>query len=98
MHEWLAAENAKEGIAVRFRVIDQPVQFVRADHFARRLDIDPATLAAQVARVEDREIKKGRKKFAALDAPFEFFDRPHSLHAKIPRELPQAPLVGDRKS
>src|SRR5207244_277709 len=78
---------------VEFRIRNRAIQSFEINHLALGFDIHPATLATQIATVDDRNIEERRKIFAALDAPFEFLDREHAFHAEIPCELPQAALV-----
>src|SRR5207253_1386907 len=93
IHERLAAKDSEKAVAMLFGVVDQIVQSGQIDRFAWRFDIDPATVAAQVATIDNREIKKRRKEFAAFDSPFEALDREHSLNAKIPGEFPNEARV-----
>ncbi len=93
VHERLAAKNSKERVSMPFRVGDRAIECVEVNRVFL-LDIHPAALAAQVARVENREIKERRKILAVSDAPLEFFHRQHALHAEVPREFPKQPRVG----
>ena len=61
MEERLAPEKAEERVPVRFRVGDDPVKFLRRHHRPRRLDVDPASLAAEVAGIDDREVEERRE-------------------------------------
>ena len=94
MEKRFTAQHAEEAVTVFFRVPDELAQIIDIDHLARRLDIDPAALAAQVATVDDREIEKRREILAALKPAFEALDREHSLHPEVPDELPEQTLVG----
>jgi len=69
------------------------IERVEVNRVARRLDVHPAALAAQVAGIDDREVEERREVFATLHAPLEPLDRQHALHAEVPRRLPQAALV-----
>ena len=93
MEKWFATQHSEEAVAVFFRVADELVQIIDIDHLARRLDVDPAALAAQVATVNDREVEKWREIFAALKPPLEALDREHSLHPEVPDELPEDAFV-----
>src|SRR6185436_18554068 len=73
MHERLAAKQAEEGVAVSLGVRDGAAQRVQVDGILL-LDVDPATLAAQVAGIENGEVKKRRKVFTAAQATFEPLD------------------------
>jgi hypothetical protein len=93
VHERLAAEDAEEGVAVLLRIEDRAVERGEIDGVLR-LDVDPATLAAEIAGVENREVEERREVFAAFDAALEFLDGEKALEAEIPRKLPDAPGVG----
>ena len=94
VHERLAAEDAKERDPVRLRVVDRAVERREIDLHALGFHIDPAALAAQVARVQDREVKERRKVFAALDPALEALDREQPFHAEVPQEFPEQPRIG----
>jgi hypothetical protein len=74
VHERFAAENAEEGVPVALGVSDGPVERVEVNGVLLR-DIHPATLTAEVARVENRKIEEGRKVLAPPDAPLELLHR-----------------------
>jgi hypothetical protein len=61
MHERLASEHAKKRIAARLGLIDEAVQISQRQGDPRLVDIDPAPLAAEIAGVEDGDVKEGRK-------------------------------------
>ena len=92
VHERFAAQNAEKSVPVPFGIGDGAVQRMEIDAVSL-LDIHPAALATQIARIEDGEVKERRKIFAALDAPLELFHRQHPLHAEVPEKLRDAPLV-----
>ena len=54
MHERLATENPKIAVPVLLRVGDDPVEIVFADHLPWRRDVNPASLASQLARIDHR--------------------------------------------
>src|SRR5687767_3708880 len=93
MHERLAPEDSEKYVPVCLRVADRPVQRFEIDLCPFRFHIHPATLAPQIARVDNREIQERRKILPALDAALESFDRYQPLHAEIPRKLPDASEV-----
>lgn len=64
MHEWLASEHAKKGIAARLGLIDEAVQISQRQCDPRFIDIDPTPLAAEIAGVEDGDVEEGRKVLA----------------------------------
>jgi hypothetical protein len=94
MHKRFTAEEAEKGVAVGFGIVDEPVHGREIDGVSIRIDIDPAALTAEVAGVDNGNVKKWRKIFAAAEAALEFLDREHSFEPEIPGELPQAALVG----
>jgi hypothetical protein len=87
VHERLAADDAKEGVAHLLGFAHEAVPGVEADLLLLGRDIDPATLAAQVAGVEDRHVQERRKKLAALHATFVPQDRERSFDPHVPQEL-----------
>jgi len=84
----------KKAFAVRLGVGNRAVERVEVDGLALGLHIHPAPLAAQVAGVDDREVKERRKVFAALDPVLEALNREHPLHAEVPHEFPEQPRIG----
>ena len=90
MHERLAAEDAEEAVPVLARVVHRAVQSVEIDRLARCLHVHPAALAAEVARVQDAQIKKRREVNALLLALLEQHHRARAFDAKIPRDLAEA--------
>src|SRR2546429_630101 len=92
MHERLSAKDAEESISMTLGVRDGPVERVEINGVLL-LDIHPATLAPEVAGVENRDVKERREELAAFDAPLEFLHREHAFEAEIPEELRNAPLV-----
>ena len=92
VHERLPSKDAEEGVAVPLGVGDGSIQCVEVDGVLL-FHIHPATLAAQVAGVDNGKVEERRKIFAAFDAPFEFLHRQRPLDAEVPGELPQATLV-----
>ena len=70
MQEGLAAEDAEEAVAVLLGAADQLVQIVEFDDLARLGHIDPATLAPQIAAINDGNVQIGWKKLAALQPAF----------------------------
>src|SRR5688500_16424273 len=93
MHERLAPEDSEKYVPVCLRVVDRSVQRRQIDLRPLGFHIHPATLAAQVARIDNRKIQERRKILSALDAALESFDRYQPFHAEIPRKLPDASEV-----
>src|SRR5262249_5204808 len=56
-------------------------------------DIDPTSLAAEVARVDDGDVEERGKELAALDPGLVPLDGEGTLYAHIPGELPQEAFV-----
>src|SRR5262245_19060974 len=94
MHERLAAEDGKERITHLLGFANHPVHRVRFDPFLLRRDVYPATLTSQVAAIDDRNVQEGRKELAAFEPAFVLLNRPHTLPAHVPHELPDQTLVG----
>src|SRR4051794_6992121 len=84
VHERLAAENAEERIAHRLGFTDQPVHRRRLDPRLLGGHIDPATLAAEIAAIDDRDIEERRKEFPPLEPRLVPLHRANALHAEIP--------------
>ncbi len=90
VEERLTPEQPEEDVAVGLRIADDRVEFLKRHHRSRRLHVDPAALALQVAGVDHGEMQK-RWEDDALPSPgLEFLDRNQSLHAEIPAKLPEA--------
>src|SRR5438128_1553120 len=70
VHERFAAEDAKEDVAVPFGVGDRAVERVEVDRVFL-LYVHPATLTAEVAGVEDGEVKERREILSAPDPALE---------------------------
>ena len=90
MEERLATEKAEERVPVRFRVGDDPVELLRRHHRPRRLDVDPASLAAEVAGIDDREVEERREDDPTALAGLESLHGEHAFEAEVPAGLPQA--------
>ena len=57
----------------------------------RAVHVHPATLATEVARIEDRDLQEGRKIFTPLDPAFELLHRDEIFKSKVPAELQEQP-------
>ena len=93
VHEGLAAEDAEEGIPAPLGVVHDLVQLVEVQGLARLIDIDPAALAAEVAGVQDGNVKEGREELALLHALLVKHHRARPLVAEIPADLGQAKRI-----
>jgi len=94
VHKRLAAENAEEGVSHRLRFGDQPVHRGWFNPSLLSRDIDPATLAAQVAGVDDRDIEEWWEEFAAFEPRFVQLNRADAFDSEIPDEFPEQPFIG----
>ena len=83
MHERLAAEYAEERVAHLLRFADCAAHRRQVDRLLLRRHIDPAPLAAEVAAIDDRDVKKRREKLAALEAGLVLLDRAMPLKPKF---------------
>jgi hypothetical protein len=72
MHERFATENSKERISVGFGVQNRPVQQLQIDLGAFGGDIHPTALAAEIARIQDRDVEERREVFPSAQSAFEF--------------------------
>ncbi len=90
VEEGLSAENAEESVPLGFGVVDESVHLLGGDLMCVSGDVDPTTLAAQIAAVEDRDVEEGRKELAFLQTLFEPFDAEDAFHPKVPQELSDA--------
>jgi len=94
MHEGLTAQDAEEAVAHRFGFGDGSIRSVDLDAMLFGADIDPATLATEVAAVDDRKIKKGRKEFATFQSLFVAMDTSQASHTQRPSRFPQQAFIG----
>ena len=94
MHERLAADDAEEDVAHLLSFADQAVHGIGLDRFLLGGHVDPATLAAQVAAVDDRDVEEGRKHLALFQPAFVLLNGEHPLPAHVPDQLPEEALVG----
>src|SRR5205085_2385111 len=93
VHERLAAEDAKKAVADFFGLVDHLVHRRDVDRLLLGGDVDPATLAAEVAAIDDGDVEEGRKKFAALEPALVTLHGAHALKAHVVRQLPYEPLI-----
>src|SRR4029078_8407572 len=89
VHERLAAENAEERVAHRLRFADETVHCCRLNAGLLGRHIDPASLTAHVAHIDDRDVEKRREEFAALEPRFVPLHGADAFAPEIPRQLPQ---------
>ena len=90
VEERLAPEQPEEDVAVRLRIADDCVEFLEWHRRPRRLHVDPAALALEVAGVDDREMQKRRKDDPLPLPRLELLDGDQPLHTEIPAEFPEA--------
>src|SRR5688572_7815641 len=84
---------------MRLRVCDRPVQRLQINRDPVRFHIHPATLAAQVAGIENREIKERRKILTALSSRLEPLNRADPFVPEVPHELAEAaPVCGAKNA
>src|SRR5262245_1927387 len=93
MHERLAADDAEEDVAHLLRFAHELVKRLRRHRLHLRRHIDPAALAAQIARVDDTDVEEWRKDLPALEPPLVPLYAKCALHAHVPGELPQQTLI-----
>src|SRR5262245_50471174 len=74
VHERLAADDAEEDVAHRLGLDDELVHGVGLDDLLLGRHVYPAALTAQVAAVDDRDIKERREDLAPLQAPLVLLD------------------------
>jgi hypothetical protein len=94
MHEWLASEHTKKGIAARLSLIDEAVQISERQGNPRFIDVDPAPLAAEIAGVEDGDVEEGRKVLPGGHPFLKELDGARPFHSKIPRDFPPRERIG----
>ena len=87
MHEGLSAQDPEEGITVTFSVIDDLIEFIKLDGFTWLIHVHPAALAAQVAGVENGDVKEWREELPFFHALFKQQHRARALVAKVPADL-----------
>ena len=87
MQERLAAQDAEVAVAVRLGVADDAIQLFQRELLRRRLDVDPAALAAQLAARDYRDEEERREVLAALAPPLVQLDRAHALDPEVVDEL-----------
>jgi hypothetical protein len=92
MHQRFAAQDAEERIAHRPGLAQHPVHRVRFDLRLLGRHVDPASLAAQIAAVDHRDVQKRRKKLAAFQPALVLVDGPDALETRIPSQLPNSRL------
>ena len=93
VHQRLAAQQPEERVPHAFGFSDHPVQGIDVDPLLLRRDVDPATLAAEVAAVDDRDVQVRREELASFQAAFMPLDRAITPPAHIPAQLPQQSLI-----
>src|SRR5262249_44169789 len=94
MHERFTADDAEEDVAHLLSFVHHFGERWRTDGLLLGGDINPATLAAQITAIDDRDVEEGWKDFAAFEPGLVPFDREHPFPAHVPGQLPEGPLVG----
>jgi hypothetical protein len=94
MHEWFSAEEAEEAVAVGLGIIDEPIEFFEFDFGLGLVDVDPTSLAAEVAAIEHGDVKEGGEVDAVFEAFFEALDGAHALVTEVPCHLHEMAMVG----
>ena len=90
VHERLATEDAEEGISMFLGIQNGAVQRFQINSIARSLDIHPTTLAAEIAGVQNAQVKERREIRAFLHALLVQHDRASPFKTKIPSDLREA--------
>ena len=90
VHERLATKDAEEGVSMFLGIQNGAVQRFQVYGTARSLDIHPTTLAAQIARVQDTQVKERREIGALFHALLVQHDRASPFETKIPSDLREA--------
>ena len=82
-------QDTKEAVSVLPSIIDDAVQAIEIDLDLRFVDVHPATLAPQVAAIEDRDVKERREVNALPHPTFEEFHGGDAFEPEVPSELAQ---------
>ena len=94
MHERLAPQNAEEGIAHGFGLIDSAVEHVDIDLGLLGCYVNPATLAAQITAIDNRNVKERGKELASLKTSLVLLHTAQPLPPGLIGEFPQQSFVG----
>ena len=94
VHEGFSTDDAKEVVTLLIGFANNSGQRFEFNLFLFGSHVDPTTLAAEVATVDDRDVEKRRKELATCQSPFVLLNRPGAFEAKIPGQLPEQPLIG----
>ena len=87
MEKGFTSEDAEETVPLRLCVCNELGDGVDVQFRALSLNIDPTALAAQVARIQDRDVEKSRKVFSSTNARFKTLDADQSLDPEVPKKL-----------
>jgi hypothetical protein len=87
VQERFASENPEEGIPVSLGVIHDIVEIVEINFDLWFVDVDPASLTAEIAAVEDGDVDERGEVDSLFEALFEKVHRAHALVSKVPHEL-----------
>ena len=82
---------------MRLRILDEAAHRCQIDRGSFGFYIDPASLAAQVAGVDDRDVEERRKVLPLPKPALEPLHRQHSFHAEVPEKLTEATRISAGK-
>jgi hypothetical protein len=94
VHKRLAANDAKEKIALLVGFANDAGERVDFDLFLLRRNVDPAALAAKIAAIDDRDVEKWGEKVAPPETLLVFLNRSSTLKRKVVRQLPKQSQIG----
>src|SRR5258708_7733396 len=92
MHERLTTKQTEESVSMFLCIGNGPIERLQIDRVFLS-NIHPATLATEVAGVDDGDIEEWGEVFAPFDTALELLHRTHALKPKVPEKLPDAALV-----
>jgi hypothetical protein len=94
VHKGLTAQKTEKTIAHLLGSCDHSVECIDLDLVLLMSHIDPTALTTQIATVNDRNVKIGRKELASLQAAFVLANTTNAFDTHIPKQLPKKPFVG----
>jgi hypothetical protein len=98
IHERLPSQDPEKPVPVGFGLVHHLVEIIEFDLHLRFIDIDPTSLATEVAAVQNRDVEEGRKVFPLLESALKFLNRKHPLPSKIPRKLREKLFISGSKN
>ena len=93
VHERLAAQQAEKRVAHFLGRRDHPVHRFDIDLVLLGGNVNPATGAAEVAGVDDRDVEVGGKELPVAKPAFVLLNASPAFEAHVPAELPEQTLV-----